>query len=155
MRKEKVLDAYAEGSTVELISFSFDITVEQVLEILRTYKEENRYKRTFTDNFKRLIAERDSNGVARKSIAIELAINSNTVKKSCEEFGNILKGKAEFENEFTKIDGEFSKEECPSCKSKEVNEVEENTYYCMSCGSEHVFYDGYVEKLNWEYLSED
>jgi transposase-like protein len=154
MIEQKVLRAYADGSPLGLIAESFDIELKQVEEILNTYKEENRYKRTFTDEFKNMIAERDINGVARNLIAQELKLNANTVKKSCELFGQTLKEKATSENIFTRIDGDFSIDTCPSCNSKRNNIVDERTAFCMHCNSEHEYHDGYVMKVNFEHLEE-
>jgi len=151
---EKILTAYAEGSPIEFISDSFQISSSDVLNVLNTYKENSRYKKTFTDEFKKIIAERDINGVPRMVIAKELGINPTTVKKSCMQFGQSLKEKVTSDKVFTKIEGDFDINSCPSCSSKRVNLVEENTTYCMTCGNEHIFKKGYVLKLNFEYLEE-
>lgn len=152
--KQKVLDAYMDGSPITIIVSSFNTTTEEVLKILHTYKEESRYKKTFTDDFKKMISERDLNGVARSQIAKELELNVSTVKKACEKFGQAVKDKAISDKAFTRIDGEFDKKTCPSCNIKRVNEVEENTTYCLNCGDEYIHREGYVLKVNFEYLEE-
>jgi transposase-like protein len=159
--EQKVLEAYADGSPIELIITSFNITHEQVTDILHTYKEQSRFKRTFTDEFKKMISERDINNVARRTIATELGINVNTVKRACEQFGQALKEKASSDNAYTVVDVD-NLEVCPSCKSKRVNEIDSmadqiNTtgIYCMACGDEHFELNGKFYKVNFEYLSED
>ena len=127
MIKQKVLDAYADGSELGVIIESFNITYKQVMKILNSYKEENRYKKTFTDEFKKMIAERDSNGIPRSTIAKELGINVNTVRKSCKEFGQAVKEKATSDQAYTRINGRFDLKICPSCKSKRNNLVDDNT----------------------------
>lgn len=154
MIKQKVLEAYSEGSPLSLIAESFKISEEQIKEILNDHREKSRHKRTFTDDFKRMIAERDMNGVARSTIASELQLNVNTVKKACEKFGQAIKEKATSDKAFTKIVGDFKLNTCPSCGSKKNNLVDENTTFCMACDSEHEYYDGYVLKINYEYLEE-
>ncbi|MER2006527.1 MAG: hypothetical protein ABS939_03665 [Psychrobacillus sp.] len=154
MIEQKVLEAYADGSPLGLIIESFNITHKQVTKILLSYKEKSRYKRTFTDEFRKMIAERDMNGVARSTIANELGLNVNTVKKACEKFGQAIKGKATSDKAFTKIEGEFSLNTCPSCGSKRNNLVDDKTTYCMSCDSEFEYHDGYVLKINFEYIEE-
>jgi len=154
MSTQKVLEAYADGSPLALIIESFNITYEQAVQILLTYKEESRHKRTFTDEFKKMIAQRDINGIPRSAIAKELELNVNTVKKACEKFGQAVKEKATSDKAFTKIVGEFDLKVCPCCGSRKNNLVDEKTTYCMSCDSEHEHYDGYVLKLNFEYLEE-
>lgn len=154
MLEQKVIEAYAEGSSILLISESFKISQRLTLGILRKYKEDSRHKRTFTDKFRKMIAERDMNGVARRTIAEELELNVNTVRKACEQFGQAIKEKATSELAFTRIDGDFSLKVCPSCGSKKNNLVDEKTTYCIKCGAEHEYYDGYVLKVNFEYLEE-
>ena len=154
MNKQMILEAYADGSPVGLIAESFKTTQNEILEVLRNYKEDSRFKRTFTDEFRRMIAERDMNGVARSSIANELELNVNTIKKSCELFGQAIKEKATSDQAFTKIKGDFQLDTCPSCGSKRNNLVDDKTTYCMSCDSEHEYYNGYVMKINFEYLEE-
>lgn len=148
----KVLEAYQEGSDLGYIVECFNITYSRVKQILIAFKDANREKRTFTDDFKRVIAERDINGVSRRQIAMELEINVNTVKKACAKFGQALKDRASSENEYTRIEGKFDMNTCPSCGSNDVNEVEENTTYCKKCGSEHIHKEDHALKLNWEYL---
>ena len=154
MNKQKILEAYSDGSPLGLIIESFNITHRKVLEILITHKEENRFKRTFTDEFRKMIAERDMNGVARSTIAKELELNVNTVKKACEAFGQTLKERATSEKAFTRIDGKFKLSTCPSCGSKKNNLVDDKTTFCMSCDSEHEYHSDHVLKINFEYIEE-
>ena len=155
MSRQKILDAYADGSDLGLIVESFNITYKQVVAELLSFKEESRFKKTFTDEFKNIIAQRDINGVSRSDIAKELQINANTVKKACEQFGNSLKGKAKSENEYARIDGVFPLDKCPSCGSKQVNLVDDKTTYCKKCGSEHIHKKDHVLKLAWEHLKDE
>lgn len=154
MIKQKILDAYADGSTTGLIIESFNITYSQLIEILTDFKENSRYKKTFTDEFKKVIAQRDMNGVARSTIAKELQINANTVKKSCEKFGQAIKDRNTSEKAFARIDGKFSMEECPNCKSKKVNTIEDDTIYCKNCGDEYIYNEDHVLRVVWEHLEE-
>lgn len=155
MLEQKVLDAYSDGSEIALIITSFNITHKKVMEILNTYKEENREKKSFKDDFKKMVAQRDINGVARSAIAKELEINPNTVKKFCEQFGQALKEKSAMsEKAYTRIDGEFDLKSCPTCNSKKVNVVDENTTYCLKCGNEHIHHEDHVLRINFEYIEE-
>lgn len=150
--RKRVLGAYQDGSEIPYIVECFSITYEEVKSILIDYKERNRYKRTFTDEFKELIAERDISGIARRQIAVELEINANTVKKACEKFGQALKEKATSENSYTEIYRDFDMTTCPSCDSKDINEVDEKTTFCMACGNEHIHNSDHALKVNWEYI---
>lgn len=150
--EDKVIEMYRNGNEVEYIIESLNITYKRVKQILIGLKESSRYKRTFTDEFKKIIAERDMNGISRRQISLELEINANTVKKACEKFGQTLKERASSDNEFTRIDGKFNLSECPLCKSKDVNKVDDNTIYCMSCGNEFIINKDHVLKVNWEYV---
>lgn len=172
----KILEAYRDGNDLGYIVESFNIPYKRIKEILIRYKEYNREKRTFTEDFKRLIAERDINGVARRQIAEELEINVNTVKKACEQFGQAFKEKSSSEQAFTQINlDKFDLKTCPNCESKNVNLVDDNTTYCKDCGAECEHYKIFEEvevkekgkkkkvkkevgyyamKVNWEYLDE-
>lgn len=166
MKEQKVIEAYADGSQLTLIAESFNISETQVIEILRNFKEKSRYKKTFTDEFKKVISERDINGIARRTIGEELGINASTVKKACEKFGQAIKEKATSDQAYTRIDGEFDLKVCPSCGSNKNNLVDDSTTFCMSCDSEHEYYFGekdeddewvenpYVLKINFEYIEE-
>lgn len=150
--EERIIDAYRDGIEMGQIVESVNLSYKAVRDVLIQLKESNRHKRTFTDEFKKIIAERDVNGVSRRQISQELEINANTVKRACELFGQALKDIAPSGNEYTKLDGKFDIDSCPTCKSKDVNLVDEKTTYCMKCGNEHIF-DGYsVLKVNWEHL---
>lgn len=153
---ENVIEDYAEGVSLEFIAFERSMTTQDVLMILRQYKEKCTVSRTFTDEFRIMIATRDlKEDLTRNSIAEDLQINPNTVKKACEAFGNAFKEKAQSAQEFTRTEGLFSFKECPSCKSKKVNKVDENTLYCMDCGDEHIFHfeEEYILKVNYEWLA--
>lgn len=152
--ERKVLDAYQDGSSMNYIVECFNVSHEKVKEILISFRENNRFKRTFTDEFKKVIAERDINGIPRRQISLELEINISTVKKACEKFGQSLKDRAISDNLYTRINVEFDMSTCPSCSSKNVNKVEDNTTFCKKCGNEHIHMIDHALKLNWEYLDD-
>lgn len=146
---EYIVEDYSNGVSVTDIASEWSKSTDEVLTILRAYKDSCTVSKTFTDEFKMLIANRDAcESVTRSSISKELAINPNTVKKACEKFGNVLKEKAQSDQEFTRIDGNFTEDKCVSCASEKVNKVEENTYYCMECGDEHIFKKVYLDILD-------
>lgn len=150
---ENILEDYSDGKAIEMIAEGNGLDIEQILSVLIDYKEASRFKKTFNDDFKKLIAQRDINGVSRSEISRELQISAVTVKKSCTEFGQAVKEKSTSENEYTRMDGEFELSNCPSCGSAKNNLVDElNTTYCMECNSEHEYYEGYVMKVNFEYI---
>lgn len=157
---DKILESYSDGVAISAIAESNGISEEDVIELLLKYKEENKGSKTFTDDFKKLIALRDVNGVARSAIAKELKINNSTVKKSCEKFGQACKEKAVSEDVSVKvlnavveeIDNVYVLKECPECQNKKLNKVDDNDYYCMDCGNEFTVKGEEVHKINWEYI---
>lgn len=174
-QEEDILERYRNGSDIGYIVDKLKIPYEEVKKTIISFKTANRLKKSFTDEFKMLIAERDSNGISRRQIASELEINANTVKKACELFGQANKERATSESEFTKIElDKFDLKTCPVCKSSKVNLVDENTTYCKSCGDECIHHkvfksvetikeDGtkdirkelasvYALRVNWEYV---
>jgi len=161
MLSENVLQAYQDGSDVAYIIECFNITHEEFKKILLDYKEGNRHKRTFTKEFRQMVAERDINGVSRRQIASELEINFTTIKRACEEFGQAVKDKATSDQAYTIVEGVKGLEVCPSCQSKSVNEINSiadnvNTtgIYCKNCGDEHFTIGNDVYRVNFEYLEE-
>jgi len=178
----KIINAYSEGSDIKLIAECFNITEEQVLEELRNFKEKSRFKRTFTDEFRIMIAERDMRKISRTKIGEELQLNVATVKTACEKFGNALKEVASNDNVYSIVEGVTSIKTCPSCENKKVNEIESvygasavvvDGIYCMECGDEHFIVHNYEEikdeknnvvgqkfinsdvyRVNFEYLEE-
>jgi Zn finger protein HypA/HybF involved in hydrogenase expression len=151
-QEERILEKYRNGSDMGYIVEKLNIPYKIVKQTIISFKEANRLKKSFTKEFKMLVAERDMNGVSRRQIASELEINANTVKKACEEFGQSNKERANSENEYTKINGKFPLTVCPSCESKDVNVVDDNTTYCKKCGNEHIHHKTYALKINWEYV---
>lgn len=151
---DNILESYADGNLVSMIAENYNISEEEVINILIEFKIKSKHKKTFTDEFKKMIAIRDVNGASRSSIADELKININTVRKACEQFGQASKEKAVSDNLYTKIEGEFTMDKCPSCNSRRNNQVDDFTTFCMDCSMEHEYYDGYVNRINFEYLEE-
>ena len=149
---EKIIEAYMNGMEIDAIAEGCQLAPGDVLDRLRHHKEQSIHKRTFSDAFKRMIAERDLSGVARASIAKELGLNISTVKKSCELFGQNYKERAVSENMYTRIEGNAANDRCVKCESRHYNEVEEHTYFCFTCGAEAIHGDGYVLLVNWEYV---
>lgn len=156
---QRILEAYRDGSPLNFIQECFGVSKQYIKDILLDYKKRNRYKRTFTDEFKKMIAERDINGIPRRQIAHELNINISAVQNACKQFGQAVKERAFSDNTYTLVEGVHSLECCPSCGSKRVNEIESvawNTIttgiYCMACGDEHFMLDEEVYRVNWEYI---
>lgn len=151
--REKIINAYAEGSNISYIAECFDITPDDVLNELRQFKNDSVFKRTFTDEFKMMIAERDMRKVTRTSISEELQLNVATVKRACEKFGNAIKEIASNDNVYTIVDGVHNLDTCPTCNNHKVNKIESvsdgiNTdgIYCMECGDEHFLMHKYKEE---------
>jgi hypothetical protein len=151
-QEQKILKSYQDGTDLGYMVEKLNIPYKVIEKFLIEYKDKNRLPKSFTEEFKMVIAERDMNGVSRRQISKELGINANTVKKACEEFGQSNKEKASSQNEYTTIEGEFPLTVCPSCNSNKVNTVDDNTTYCKNCGSEHIHHKTYALKINWEYI---
>lgn len=157
---QRIIDAYRDGSPLSYIQQCFGVSNKYIKEVLIDYKERNRkHKKAFTDEFKKLIAERDINGVPRRQIAFELDVSMSTVQSACKQFGQAVKERAFSENTYTVVEGVHNLEHCPNCGSKRVNEIESvvgnvNTtgVYCMGCGSEYFILNGQVYQVNWEYI---
>lgn len=149
---ERLISYYSDGRSIDHIAWKLKTTEEDVLKTLRFYCNEQREKRTFSEDFKKVLADRDLTGIARTTIASEMGINVNTVKKSCEQYGQQSKEVASSEKTYTKIEGVFPRDKCVECKSERYNEVGEDTYYCYKCGNEYIHRKTHVLRVNWEYI---
>lgn len=152
----KIIKMYSDGADLKVIAKSFNITTSEVKKHLIAYKLEEKFGNGFTDNFRKVIAERDLNGVARAQIARELSVTPITIRRACKKFGDTIKIKTSNDEQTMKLFGEYTLEECPECESRKINSVDDNIIYCLSCGNEYDFnkYEkhGYIEKVLWEFI---
>lgn len=156
---KEIIVAYRKGYDLEYISKQQGIALNDVENYLASFKESSKYKNSFTSEFKEAIAKRDASGVSRKQISREMGITEETVKKYCIKYGEVHKVKVVLrEDEYTSFPREFDMSTCPSCDSRNVNNVgggrgkpSRNTY-CMDCGDEYIHQKNSVLKVNWEYF---
>lgn len=154
----KLIDLYKSGLSIKEISSQMEISEEEVLNGLREYRDSQKTKGRYTDEFMKLIAKRDCHEVLRKDIMSELGISRNFLSKAIEQFGFLKKMNGEDSEEFyAKLDRNFDSSKCPECKSKRVNHlntlyngVPARGMYCISCGSEFVKHDNNVYRVKWE-----
>lgn len=180
---EQVISKYSEGKSLESISSKLGLALEEVQSFLTQFKNDNRKnKNSYMNDIKEVVAMRVDSGVAVAEISRELQLNKMTVKRFHLKFGEVNRKQPLEEHMFTRIDGEHWREICPSCGSKNNNQVNEESTYCMDCGIEHTYCveylspDGkkfivyseavehcgaeqvrstcYVLKLNYEYMEE-
>lgn len=160
-----IIKHYTDGKSISYISDSMDLTEDEVLTHLRLYKSESIQKlgNSYNDELKKIIAKRDRNEVSRSLIAKELNLSSSFVGSACKKFGDNLKKKSKFSNQYTDLKKLHDLKSCPNCDSHKVNEIDdyiENkkvyAIYCMNCGLEHFRFDGgyTICKLNYEFDEE-
>lgn len=150
--EEEIIFRYSKGAHIDIIAKELGINIAQIMEALAVFKLNNTRSGSFSDELKKVIAERDLNGVQRSMISKELMISQTTIRKCCKEFGDASKMKKDTSNAYLKIKGDFSQDICPECSSRHVNEVNELTIYCMNCGGEFVFNDlgeSHIFKILW------
>lgn len=137
---EKIVSSFSDGKPLEHIASKNKITLEAVQAYLMEFKE-NSKKNTnaYTQDFKEVVALRIDNGIAKLVVSKELGLSPVTVKKFYDKFSGKNTKRELSEQLYTRIDGEHWKEICPTCGSKKNNKVEEDTTYCMDCGSEHTY----------------
>lgn len=150
---EEFVLLYEDGLSIGSISEHFEITEGEVHECLEQLKDLHRKGKGFDDDIKRVIAMRDKNEISRRQIASELSINIATIKKACEKFGQSVKAKDSFENYYEELEKFYDLSTCPDCNSKRVNEVDEDSIYCMDCGMEFFNKNGKTNRINWEYIN--
>ena len=121
--------------------------------------ENNRLK----EDFRKIIAMRDGNGVSRAQISQELNINYNTIKTACSKYGSAVKNKANHPQKYKKLDKNLDLSTCPSCNSglKEMDILMDDsfpeaftskTYYCFECGEEFFNFNGDTYYIDWAFI---
>ena len=154
----EILKLYKSGASIKEISSELQISEEDVLHKLRDYKESQKRKGQYTEEFMKFVAKRDSHEVLRKDIMSELNISRSFLSKAIEQFGFLKKMNGEESEEFyLKIDSDFNMSTCPECGSKKMNElntlfngVPAKGIYCLSCGNEFVTHENNLYRVKWE-----
>lgn len=146
--KDDIIKLYREGKELDEIIVCLNTTYKIVRQALFDFKQMNYKGRIFLDEFKEVVYDRHKNGISKRKIANELEISQNTVRN----FIRKIDGEEPTLDMYEKIEGNFDKSKCPLCNSTNVNNVDENIIYCMDCGNEFEFYNGYVLKVKWEYI---
>jgi ribosomal protein L37AE/L43A len=152
-KEKSIINMYRKGFELEEIIHNNNVTYKQVTLLLLSLKKENKVNRRFNDYFRKIIAERDMNGVDRYKISKELGISNSTVKKSCEKFGRAIGKRINDDKKFIKIsDDKPDFDKCPLCRDSKVNILGDNCHYCLKCGEEFVVKKDGLYKINWEYI---
>lgn len=159
---EPVLSYYANGKSIDSIANKLNISREKVLITLRKYKDSQRPNGTYSDDFLKLVADRDSSGVMKVNIMNELLISRSPLMRAIEEFGFVTSRKKEDDYEFIRGVNPLDKiEECPFCGNTKLNDVdsiitrnsvdfEVEGKYCMGCGEETFIFKNVLYKTKWE-----
>ena len=149
--EKQIIELYMTGKTIDEIIVEMNLPYKKVMELLEQYKYRNTTSGKYSDELKAVIAKRCENGVSCKQVANELEIGYKKVREIHKKNQNKDKDII-LESLYTKLEGDFSYDKCPTCGSKKVNEVGVKTTYCLKCGNEHIFRKGYVLRINWEYV---
>lgn len=155
--ENKILKHYRGGSEIELMSYVLNVDIDTILQTVRNYKEQSKYKNSYTIEFKTMIAERDMNGISRTSIKNELDIHENTIRKFCTKYGVAKKEtETESDEEYSYYSEGLLLDNCPKCNSRKLNIIMEyngEEKYCMDCSSQFKQVDNAIHILNWEYIN--
>lgn len=148
-----------DGASIEDIADNVKASPEQVSDILKEYKNSQKVKGVYTEEFMKLIANRDRMNIQRNTIMKELNVSRTILIKSIKKYGFIKKIDNDASEEIIgKIDtANFEFKECPECSSKKINTIETlhndatiNGIYCIKCGNEFFSNRGYIYKVKWE-----
>lgn len=156
--KEDVLELYGEGALIEDIVEELNTSTSDVLEVLRSYRKEQKVKGVYTDELMKMIARRDCRNIQRKKIMEELDISRSLLIKAIEKYGFLDSVKKLDTEQFIKeIPENFEFIECPICQSKKINEIDTlyneitvKGVYCLDCGNEAFKHRGNLYKVKWE-----
>lgn len=160
-----IIKHYTDGKSIGYIASVTGISEDEVLMRLRIFKSDSVQKlgNSYNDEIKKVIAKRDKNDVSRSQIAQELCLSVTFIGNACKKFGDNLKKKAKFLNQYTEIDSKHDLKTCPDCNSKKVNEIngyinDHNTVgiYCLNCNGEYFRFmnDDKLYRLNYEFDEE-
>lgn len=157
---DKVLDLYGDGLLIQDIGLKTGLSEDEVLSELRKHKESQLSRGQYSDDLMILVANRDSSGAKRKDIMSELKISRSFMVRAISEYGFLSKSKEDNEEHFyMNVDEGFEFTECPKCKSKRINSIQDGDgetapsgIYCMGCGNEFTLRDKVVNIVKWEYV---
>lgn len=164
---KEIIKYYGDGRSIESITSITGLTRKAVINKIKKYRsvheKSNKSKKSYGEDLKKIIALRDKNDVPRSQISKELGVSNTFISESCKKYGDELKRKALFPNQYSYI-GDFDFSACPECESKRLNVIDEfidwgtvDARYCMNCGNEFFKFmndDKKTYKLNFEFDEE-
>ena len=156
MNDSIIIEEYSKGFSLGIIAENLECDIKEVEEYLLDLKNHSKEGRSFNNEYKTMIANREKRGVSRRKSSKELGINPNTVKNACNEIGlnppkeSDSSGEQEERHDII-ISGEIDKN-CVFCDSRRVSKVDKKIVFCIDCNSEYKVYDDHVMKTNWEYI---
>lgn len=175
-----ILSYYENGKSLSDIASKCDISIWYLKKVLDDFKESCRInKKMYSKDLKVIIANRDNNGVSRRSISKELGVSESLISASCELFGQATKKQTSINSLYTQLVGCTNLDACPSCGKKRIRRIEDGRIerlvenkdgtltkkmlktdgiYCLDCSNEFFYFttdneqDRPIYMLNWEYL---
>jgi len=152
-----ILKVYEYGYDIEAIAYDTDLSIDEVLGILRNFKEENsKFGRSYSERLKNIIIGRFKNGISTFAIEKELSIGKGVIKRFLMNQGikipKVKTGRKKHED--FKVINHDNFQVCPDCGSRHVNDLSDywtfdqelgyvkdnfrnNPHsYCMECGAE-------------------
>lgn len=155
---------YASGYSIENIDkyladsghTAKDFIDELILREI-TVNENKMTGKRLSENLKKLIAQRDSNGISRTEIFKELNLNFVTVRRACEKYGSANKynGRVSYRDIYEVVpftikhvpDGII----CPICRGRaNSTEGSPDIFFCVKCLEEYTIRHKKLYRTRWE-----
>ena len=155
---------YASGYSIENIDkyladsghTAKDFIDELILREI-TVNENKMTGKRLSENLKKLIAQRDSNGISRTEIFKELNLNFVTVRRACEKYGSANKynGRVSYRDIYEVVpftikyvpDGII----CPICRGRaNSTECSPDIFFCVKCLEEYTIRHKKLYRTRWE-----
>ena len=122
-----------------------------------TVNENKMTGKRLSENLKKLIAQRDSNGISRTEIFKELNLNFVTVRRACEKYGSANKynGRVSYRDIYEVVpfaikhvsDGII----CPICRGRaNSTEGSPDIFFCVKCLEEYTIRHKKLYRTRWE-----
>ena len=146
------IDKYLKDSGHTAQDFINELILREV-----TVSETKKTGKRLSEDLKKLIAQRDGNGISRTEIFKELNLNFVTVRRACEKYGSANKynGRVSYRDIYEVVpfaikhvpDGIT----CPICRGRaNSTEGSPDIFFCVKCLEEYTIRHGKLYRTRWE-----
>lgn len=148
------IDKYLKSSDSQYTAKDF---IDELILREVTVSETKKNGKRLSEGLKKLIAQRDENGITRTEIFKELNLNFVTVRRACEKYGSANKysGRVSYRDIYEVVPFAIQYVEdgikCPICRGRaNSTEGSPDIFYCVKCLEEYTVRHGKLYRTRWE-----